>query len=352
MRIVEKFLTSWRIRFTLERERGTEWEIMHLMELSADTVPHWLALHGVACTGGQFTDLGGGISNLVVLAQLPGRSLVIKQSLARLRVQDEWLSERDRIFREAAAMRWLGPKMTGGHVPELVIEDRENFAIAMEAAPEAALMWKTRLFDGVLEAEDARSAGALLGSMVSVSHGQAEAQALFGDQTVFDQLRIDPYYRTTAARHPACTEYFNALMAESGARRFSLTHGDWSPKNLLTDGHAMWVIDWEVIHYGDPSFDVAFLLNHLFLKSLMMPSQHDALTALAGTFLQSFEATRPAAASWVVAASARHLPALLLARVDGKSPVEYLDEAARLTARACALRAIATGLNHPLEIFA
>ena len=325
---------------------------MQLLELSAETVPHWLALHGIDGAGGRFTDLGGGISNLVVLAQLPGRRLVIKQSLARLRVQDEWLSERDRIFREAAAMRWLGPKMTGGHVPELLIEDRENFAIAMEAAPEAALMWKTRLFNGVMEADAARSAGELLGSMVSVSCGQVEAQALFGDQTVFDQLRIDPYYRTTAARHPACAAYFEVLMAESRARRFSLTHGDWSPKNLLTDGQVMWVIDWEVIHYGDPSFDVAFLLNHFFLKSLAMPSQRARLTGLAGIFLESFEATRPTAANWVVSASARHLPALLLARVDGKSPVEYLNEAARLSARACALRAIASGLSHPLEIFA
>lgn len=322
------------------------------MELSADTVPHWLALHGIDGKGGRFTDLGGGVSNLVVLAELPGRRLVIKQSLARLRVRDEWLSERDRIFREAAAMRWLGSKMTGGRVPALIVEDRENFAIAMEAAPEAASMWKTRLFNGVMEADDARSAGALLGSMVNVSYGQAEAQALFGDQTVFDQLRIDPYYRTTAARHPACADYFAALMTESAARRFSLTHGDWSPKNLLTDGREMWVIDWEVIHYGDPSFDVAFLVNHLFLKSLAMPSHRATLASLAANFLDSFEAARPAAADWVVSASARHLPALLLARVDGKSPVEYLDEAATLTARTSALRAIASGLRHPLEIFA
>lgn len=325
--------------------------MMHVMELSAENAKGWLVRHGIDSEHGRFTSLGGGVSNHVILAELPDRTLVIKQSLARLRVKDEWLSARDRIFREAAGMRWLGLRMGGGRVPQVLVEDCENYTIAMEAAPETAVMWKTRLFDGIMEPGDARSAGTLLGSMVAVSHGSAEAEALFGDQKVFDQLRIDPYYRTTASRHPAHAAYLAELMAESASRRFSLTHGDWSPKNLLTDGHEMWVIDWEVIHYGDPAFDVGFLMNHLYLKSLVMPSRRAELRALADTFLTAFEGVRPPAAAWVVEAGAMHLPALLLARVDGKSPAEYLNEAGRLEARRVALRSIERRLRHPLEIF-
>lgn len=331
--------------------RGGAWAMMQLMELSAENARGWLARHGIDSEQGRFTSLGGGVSNHVILAELHDQRLVIKQSLARLRVKEEWLSERDRIFREAAAMRWLGPRTEGGRVPQVIIEDRENYTIAMEAAPETAVMWKTRLFDGLMEPGDARDAGTLLGSMVAVSHGHAEAKALFGDQTVFDQLRIDPYYRTTASRHPAHAAYFAELMAESSSRRFSLTHGDWSPKNLLTDDHEMWVIDWEVIHYGDPAFDVAFLVNHLYLKSLVLPTRRAELHALADTFLAAFETSRPPAATWVVEAAARHLPALLLARVDGKSPAEYLKEPGRLEARRVALQAMERRLRHPLEIF-
>lgn len=325
--------------------------MMHLMELSAENASGWLARHGLNGEGGRFTSLGGGVSNHVILVELPGRRLVIKQSLARLRVQEEWLAERDRIFREAAAMRWLGSRMEGGRVPQVLIDDRENYTIAMEAAPEAAVMWKTRLFAGLLEPAAARAAGTLLGSMVAVSHGSSEAEALFGDQTVFYQLRIDPYYRTTASRHPAHAAYFAELMAESASRRFSLTHGDWSPKNLLTDGQEMWVIDWEVIHYGDPSFDVGFLVNHLYLKSLVMPERRAELRGLAAIFLAAFEASRPPAAAWVAEAAAGHLPALLLARVDGKSPAEYLDDVGKAEARRVALRSIERRLRHPLEIF-
>ncbi len=321
------------------------------MELSTENAALWLAHNGIDAVEGHFTSLGGGVSNHVILAELPERRLVIKQSLARLRVAEEWLSERDRIFREAAAMRWLGPRMLGGRVPAVIVEDRENYAIAIEAAPAEALMWKTRLFNGILSLADAHAAGTLLGSMVAVSHGNPEAVVLFGDQTVFDQLRIDPYYRTTARRHPAHAQYFRRLIEESASRRFSLTHGDWSPKNLLTDGETMWVIDWEVIHYGDPAFDVGFLLNHLYLKSLALPQYRPALRDLATTALRAFEETRPPEAAWVTAAAAVHLPALLLARVNGKSPAEYLDESGRTEACRVALRAMDAGLQHPLEFF-
>lgn len=321
------------------------------MELSAENAAAWLESHGIETQNGTFSSLGGGVSNHVILAELLHQRLVIKQSLGQLRVAEEWLSERKRIFREAAVMRWLNGKVQGGRVPRVILEDRVNFAIAIEAAPEKVGMWKSRLFAGTLDDADARHAGTLLGSFAAASHGNPEAAALFGDQTVFDQLRLDPYYRTTAARHPAHAPYINGMMERSAARRFSLTHGDYSPKNLLTDGTEMWVIDWEVIHYGDSAFDVGFLLNHLFLKSLCMPERRRELQELARVFLDAFEQSRPAAGKWIVSAAAEHLPALLLARVDGKSPAEYLDDAMRTKARQTALNAMDSPLESPLEIF-
>lgn len=318
------------------------------MELSTENAGAWLASHGVDAAGGRFTSLGGGVSNHVILAELREERLVIKQSLGQLRVADEWLAERNRIFREAAIMRWLQGRVETARVPRVVIEDRERFAIAIEAAPACADMWKNRLFAGSATPGDAWLAGAFLGSMAAASHGNAEAAELFGDQTVFDQLRLDPYYRTTAGRHPAQAQYFADLIARSGARRFSLTHGDFSPKNLLTDGVEMWVIDWEVIHYGDPAFDVAFLLNHLVLKGL---ATGVGRRILAVEFLRGFADTRPAAADWVEEAAAEHLPALLLARVDGKSPAGYLEGDAKAEARRLALGAMDRPLTHPLEIF-
>jgi 5-methylthioribose kinase len=307
------------------------------MELSADNAADWLTRHGIAGAGATFTELGGGVSNRVIRVEGPAFRAILKQSLGRLRVEREWLSDRGRVFREAAAMRWLAGRVRGGRVPTLLAEDRDGFTIAMESAPADAVMWKTKLLAGELDAACARAAGTLLGSMVAASWNDAAAGGVFGDQTVFDQLRIDPYYRFTAGVHARAAGYIHDLMRRSAARRVSLVHGDFSPKNLLCAADGLWAIDWEVIHYGDPSFDAGFLLNHLLLKSIAMPGRRLGLLGLARTFTEALRAELPGEAAWVPEAALEHLPALLLARVDGKSPAEYLDDAMRDTARNLAL---------------
>ena len=296
-------------------------------ELTAESAPSWLAAHGFpgACT---CTELGGGVSNKVIMVRRPGGDVVLKQALGKLRVEQEWLADPARVFREAHAMRWLEGKVSGGRVPRLLAEDHGSFVIAMEAAPAEAEMWKTRLFRGEFPTSAASSAGTLLGSIIAASWNNPLAGQMFGDQTVFDQLRIDPYYRTIA-RYPEIAEYVQALIARSAARRVSLVHGDFSPKNLLV-GDEIWAIDWEVVHFGDPSYDVAFLLNHLLLKSIAMPQHRRALAGLAEAFLGPLRGSLGAALAadetcWLEAAAFEHLPALLLARVRGKSPAEYLD---------------------------
>ncbi len=307
-----------------------------MYEIRIDTLPEWLAGHGYRSPDLRLEELGGGVSNLVMLAACRQFRLVVKQSLDKLRVAEEWCSDRDRIFREAEAMRWLSPRLTAGRVPRLLFADPDNFAIAMEAAPPDAEMWKTLLFRGEFTDRHAHSAGAMLGQTVAATWNDENARRIFGDQTVFDQLRIDPYYRFTAHRHPDRAEYFQALMARSAGRAVSLVHGDWSPKNLLASGSGLWAIDWEVVHFGDPSFDAAFLLNHLLLKSIAMPHWRSGFAALAQVFIRALREELPPEADWIEQGALEHLPALLLARVDGKSPAEYLDNAARERARTMA----------------
>jgi streptomycin 6-kinase len=306
-------------------------------ELSSGNAAAWLARHGKPAAEARFQELGGGVSNKVVLVESPRFRAVLKQSLGKLRVEREWLSDRDRIFREASAMRWAEGRVRGGRVPRVLIEDREDFVIAMESAPAEAEMWKTRLFRGEFDPACARAAGAMLGSLIAASWNDAEAHRIFGDQTVFQQLRIDPYYRFTAGMVPESARYFDDLIGRSAARSVSLVHGDWSPKNLLVASDSVWAIDWEVIHFGDPSFDAGFLLNHLLLKSVAMPRRREGLARLAGLFAEALNDELPCGAEWVPAAALEHLPALLLARVDGKSPAEYLDAGMRDRARNLAM---------------
>jgi 5-methylthioribose kinase len=115
------------------------------------------------------------------------------------------------------------------------------------------------------------------------------------------------------------------LISESAARRVGLTHGDWSPKNFLVDGAQVMAIDFEVIHFGDPSFDSAFLLNHLLLKSFYRPQWREFYAKAAAGFWQEFVSGVPRE-PWIEPATLDHLGWLLLARIDGKSPAEYIRE--------------------------
>ena len=106
----------------------------------------------------------------------------------------------------------------------------------------------------------------------------------------------------------------------------ALVHGDVSPKNILIGRRGPVFLDAECAWYGDPAFDLAFCLNHLLLKCLWN-------RRAASRFLACFDApgrdlSRAAStgrrATTLEARAARLLPALLLARIDGKSPVEYI----------------------------
>jgi hypothetical protein len=249
-------------------------------------------------------------------------------------------------------MRWLAPHLPAGSVPEVLFEDRENCLFAMAAAPPEAETWKAILMRGEANAPVAGAIAQMLAAMVSASWRNPEAERIFGDQTVFDQLRLDPYYRTTASRHPDLRPQFDRLLRESSCRRVSLVHGDWSPKNFLVSSAGVMAIDCEVTHFGDPSFDSAFLLNHLLLKSFYRPEWSAQFARLAGRFWEVYRAGIPPGCDWIERATLSHLGCLLLARIDGKSPAEYITEPAlQEKVRQFARRLIISPPAHVSDVF-
>lgn len=280
-----------------------------MFELRADNAGEYL---GYPCSA---VELGGGVSNTVLLIEAPGKRFVLKQSLGKLRVEQDWFSDRARIFRESSAMRQLAG------VPDILFEDRENFLFAMTAASPDAVPWKDALLQGQVNPSVASKIGGLLGAMIDRTWNNSAFKLEFGDQTIFDELRLDPYYRTTANRHPDLAGNFQQFMERSSRRRVSLVHGDWSPKNFLVSEQQVMTIDFEVVHFGDPSFDAAFMLNHLLLKTFHLPRWRAKYREAAMAFWQALPEI-----DWFEAATIEHLGALLLARMDGKSPAEYIRE--------------------------
>jgi len=300
--------------------------------LNTQNAREYLAEWGLARGDEDFSvhALGGGVSNIVLMVEFPGipeQRWVMKQSLGKLRVQDDWRSDRARIFREAEAIQALRPVLGPAAVPEVIHLDRENYLFIMTAAPPGSQPWKDLLLARRADSEVARNAGLLLAKMINGSRDDDSLISKFQDRTVFDQLRIDPYYQTTAARHPELRPQFDELIATSLEIRNSLVHGDYSPKNMLVTGGNIFLIDFEVVHWGDPSFDAAFLLNHLFLKAFHIPPASEQFMALTRDFWETLiAALLPETASGIEAMTLRHLGGLMLARIDGKSPVEYIHD--------------------------
>ncbi len=277
---------------------------------------------GIPLPDSPVITLGGGVSNTVLLVE--DCALVLKQSLGKLRVDQDWFSDRRRIYREAAALRALAPHLPPRRLPQVLFEDRENCLFAMTAAPPGARTWKSLLLDGDVRVETAAAIAGMLAAIIRASRQSSEWEEAFGDQTVFDELRLDPYYRTTAARHPDLAPHFDRLIRRCREQRCALVHGDWSPKNFLVSAEGITAIDFEVIHYGDPAFDTAFLLNHLVLKSFYRPDRAPRYREAAQVIWTTLIAALGPDSGWLEAATIEHLGGLLLARIDGKSPAEYI----------------------------
>jgi aminoglycoside phosphotransferase (APT) family kinase protein len=271
------------------------------------------------CTVGELT---GGVSSVVIGVEAPGRRLVVKQSLPRLRVAADWQAKPERILVEAAGLE-LASALTPGRVPRVLDVDGKACAIVIELAPNSWTTWKQELFEGSATRALAHDLGETLGTWHRATAADAALRAPFEDRETFIQLRVEPYYLTVADRHRALGGRIEAIVARMGERRLCFVHGDFSPKNVLVGSGDFWVLDFEVAHVGDPVFDVAFMLHHLTLKAIHTGAV-DRIASLALAFGRAYRAAGGGSAFDDADYLSAHIGCLLLGRVDGKSPADYL----------------------------
>jgi aminoglycoside phosphotransferase (APT) family kinase protein len=275
----------------------------------------------------RFTRLTGGVSSDIWRVDLAHGPVCVKRALPRLRVAAEWQAPVERNVYEARWMRRAAAAVPEA-VPELIGQDEEAGVLVMAyLAPERHRLWKSELRDGRAEPDVAREVGERLVRIHASTANDPEIARAFPTYRIFYDIRLEPYLVATARRHPDRAGALHALVEQTAATRRCLVHGDVSPKNILIGPEGPVFLDAECAWYGDPAFDLAFCLNHLLLKCLWTPPAAEG-------FLGCFDAlaeSHLAAVVWepreaLEARAARLLPGLLLGRVDGKSPVEYLTE--------------------------
>ena len=284
---------------------------------------------GLLAAGEQprFTPLSGGVSSDIWRVDLAAGPICLKRALPRLKVAADWQAPVERNAYEVAWMETAG-RLVPGSAPRILGHDPEAGLFAMEFLdPTRHPLWKAELREGRADPAFAATVGRSLAAIHAGAAGNPAVAARFATDAIFHAIRLEPYLEATARAHPDLAPALLQLVVATAATRRTLVHGDVSPKNILVGPNGPVFLDAECAWYGDPAFDLAFCLNHLLLKCLWNPA------AVPG-FLQCFAALAEAyggGVAWesrpaVESRTARLLPGLLLARIDGKSPVEYITD--------------------------
>lgn len=313
-------------------------------ELTPENTSAYLANKGWASPPMAVEALAWGVSNAVLMVKpRAGEAFVVKQSRAQLRTKAAWFSRLDRIWREVGMLRLLAPLLPAGVIPAVLFEDRDNYLFGMEAAAPDHIVWKQALLEGVAEPEIAATLGDFLAIIHRETAGREDLKQAWGDTEVFVQLRVDPFYRSIAAKFPDAAGPVNQMIDEMFATPACIVLADFSPKNVLvhrasparrSGASRVTLLDFETGHYGDPAFDLGFFLSHLLLKAVWSGARFHEYAGLTRVFWEHYALglgeplTRsgPFAIQSLHRRTLAHLATCMWARIDGTSPVDYLTD--------------------------
>lgn len=298
--------------------------------------------------------LSGGVSSDILRLEGIDGPICLKRALTKLKVEDDWFAP---ITRNASEVAWLQAvaKMLPNNVPEILHHDEDQgFFVMRFYDPKHYKNWKQDLLAGCANIEFAEQVGRCIGIIHGRTIGDADTAHTFANDGTFFDIRIEPYLLATAARHADVSARLVALADITAATKVSLVHGDISPKNILSGPDGPMFIDAECAWFGDPAFDMAFCLNHLLLKCIHAPSACPSFKEAFDILCHGYAAEVPAEAlEGVMQRTAHLLPGLMLARIDGKSPVEYItDSAHKDVVRRFAKKFLLSPVDHPLEVCA
>lgn len=271
-----------------------------------------------------FTPLAGGVScDIWRIDGLEG-PLVIKRPLAKLRVAADWFAP---IARSASEVRWLryAHAIDPAMAPEVVAEFPALNAFALRFIPNCPA-WKDELSAGRIDVDFAGQVGRAIGAVHSASARDPAVLAALADGSMFEALRIDPFLLHVARHNAAVAAPLREIADDLAGRRIALVHGDVSPKNILVSGQGPIILDAECAVAGDPAFDLAFCTTHLLLKAVWLDraEMQVAAATMIVAHAQSIDWEKPAD---LLLRAGKLTAALLLARIEGKSPAPYLTDA-------------------------
>ena len=268
----------------------------------------------------------GGVSGSVAFVYAGKKPMIVKQALAQLKVKETWLCDPNRMNIEQESNRIyhdIMPTCT----PEVYFYDSDNYIYCREAVPENCTMWKEDLMSGLLDYECARKVIEALLLVHEKCSINEKIKETFASKDIFYNLRISPYIEFVLKKYPELTDHAKPLVSALMDSEITLIHGDFSPKNIMINGREISILDFEVAHFGHPMFDLAFFCNHFILKAIKHKQWSDSFLNML-TYMMDiyFNGISYMDKVELETQFVKLLSLMMLARVDGKSPVEYLTE--------------------------
>jgi aminoglycoside phosphotransferase (APT) family kinase protein len=273
------------------------------------------------------TPLDGGVSSDIWRVDLAGGPVCVKRALPKLKVARDWYAPVERSLNEARWLQFAGAAVPGSAPAVRAVDPDAKLFVMDYLDPATHTVWKSELLDGRVSVGFAEAVGTRLAALHAAAIAQPGLAETFSNDALFRAIRLEPYFAAAAERHAELEEPLQALIESTAAVKRTLVHGDISPKNILMGPDGPVFLDAECATWGDPAFDLAFVLNHLMLKCLVQPDQFVRyLLAYRWLFLRYRSGVTWEPAFELEARAGRLIGGLMLARVDGKSPVEYLTE--------------------------
>ncbi len=275
-----------------------------------------------------------GVSSDIWHVKTSTNEYCIKRALAKLTVKEDWFAPVDRSKFEVKYFHYC-KKIEPNSFPKILGYDEKNFILAMEWFDNKKfIVWKKRLLEKSISLKDGKRIGKLLGIIHKFFYKKKKYKKIFLNDNTFYDIRIEPYLVFTSKFYPEFSEYYKTTIDLLKKNKSTVIHGDFSPKNILLGKNYPVILDAETACWGNPAFDLAFLNNHIILKSILNKEIFQNYLKLGKNILETYMANFPIVNNKKFIKNFIILQALLiLARVDGKSPVEYFKNKHKNLAR-------------------
>lgn len=278
-----------------------------------------LIASGIISTQAELIPLQGGVSSDIYLVIDDGKKLVVKQALEKLKVTEDWRADISRNKFELRYLQYVN-RFLPDCVPTVLDGNEDSGFFTMEFLGDDFKNLKTEFLEGHINEKAVYRVIDALATIHKKSKNDESVKRTFDSTENFIELRVSPYFLFLRTKFPELSQLIDEKCERLIAKRYCLVHGDFSPKNILINNDRSVLLDCEVAWYGNPAFDMAFFLNHLLLKGIYLKNNEffELSKKILSLYTEKFED--------ISADILDLLPMLLLARVAGKSPAEYLDQ--------------------------